>query len=520
MYKYIVVDDEVLIRRGMLKKIRSADFGDQLLFAGEADNGEDGLELIRSVNPDIIITDMRMPEMDGKLLLQTLQQDYPDKKVIVVSGYSDYEYMKEAISAKVVGYLLKPFSRDEIRETLTKAIALLDAERSALQQMADQEHEKQEISYDVDIQSLSNLILGLHHKEKVPVLRSSKLQAVAEANQYALMTIYSGGMHTPPSPSAKDHYVYIPHVQNDDMAFALFYLSGDRKDIAEYASTTAERFAEIVPGNPKFGVSGMKTSLNQLFEAYEETVEALNGRQIGEGSSALSVFNGTKALTATQTWERTDELLFFVESGNAVKASEWTGKLFDYFYGIPELTLGEVKSTCRLLMQEVRSLLHRYFHIDGSTSPSTSFESALSGIFDIDGIKDHLMKVLPSIAAMMNEQNVYSSEQVVDNIKSYINNNFNKVLTLEKISSLFFINPSYCSYLFKDKTGVNFIDYVNQIRIDNAKALLENSDDKVYKIAKTLGYENSKYFFRVFKKLTGCTPEEYRLAAGKQKEEA
>uniref|UniRef100_UPI00356593DF response regulator n=1 Tax=Cohnella sp. TaxID=1883426 RepID=UPI00356593DF len=191
MYKYIVVDDEVLIRRGMLKKIRAADFGDRLEFAGEANNGEDALALLGSADPDIVITDMRMPEMDGKLLLQTLQTNYPSKKIIVVSGYSDYEYMKEAISAKVVGYLLKPFSRDEIRETLTKAIDLLDAERSALQQLEHQENEKQEISYDADLQSLGHLIVGLHRKEKVPAFRSVRLQEAASAKRYVLLAAYS-----------------------------------------------------------------------------------------------------------------------------------------------------------------------------------------------------------------------------------------------------------------------------------------------------------------------------------------
>jgi two-component system response regulator YesN len=280
------------------------------------------------------------------------------------------------------------------------------------------------------------------------------------------------------------------------------------------------RIAENTTEYPKFGISGKKTLLSQLSEAYDETVEALNNSRIDMDSMAVSAFNGTKPLIPTLNWERADELLFFIESGNAVKTAEWTLKLFDYFLGIPELTLGEVKSTCRLLIQEVRSLLHRNFHIDGNPAASSSFESALSGIFDIDDIKDHLLKVLPSIAELMDEQNDYSSEHVVENIKSYIKNNFNKVLTLEKISSLFFMNPSYCSYLFKEKTGVNFIDYVNQVRIGNAKTLLENSDDKVYKIAKALGYDNSKYFFRVFKKLTGNTPEEYRLAAAKNKEQA
>jgi len=513
MYNYIIVDDEVLIRRGMLKKIRAADFGDRLGFVGEANNGEDALKLIEEVDPDIIITDMRMPEMDGKLLLQTLQQDYPDKKIIVVSGYSDYEYMKEAISAKVVGYLLKPFSREEIREALTKAISLLDTERSAIKQLEHQENEKQEISYDADLQSLGHLILGLHHKEKAPVFRSSKLQEVAQAKRFVLLTAYSLQEIAPITGEASVPCVYVPHVQQDHLAFYVLYAREGGDDLRAAAAAVARKVAEEASGNPKFGISEEKDTLIRLFEAYEETTEALNGIRIGESGTAISFYSGAKTATSAGAWERTDELLFFIESGNAAKTSEWIGKLFEHYAETPELTLGEVKSECRLLVQEVRALLHRSFHIDGSQSPSASFESALSGFFDREAIKEHLLDILPSIAEMMKGQSLYSSEHIVDNIKTYIHHNSDKVLTLEKISSLFFLNPSYCSFLFKEKTGINFIDYVNQVRIGKAKEMLGNSDEKVYKIAKALGYDNSKYFFRVFKKLTGLTPEEYRAKA-------
>jgi two-component system response regulator YesN len=516
MYKYIVVDDEILIRRGMLKKIRAADFGERLVFAGEANNGEDALALIRSADPDIVITDMRMPEMDGKLLLQTLQQHYPHKKIIVVSGYSDYEYMKEAISAKAVGYLLKPFSREEIREALSKAIATLDAERSALEQLEHRENEKQVISYDADVQSLGHLILGLHRKEKLPTFRSTRLMEVAEAKRYVLLAAYSSDEFAPYSGQADVPYVYVPHVQQDHMALYVFYSAEAGEALLRAAAAVAAAIAAALPGRPRLGISGEKDSLGGLFEAYEETVEALNGIRVGENGPVVSAFGGgEKPAAAAEAWERMDELLFFIESGNAAKTTEWTAKLFEHYAEMPDLTLGEVKGECRLLVQEVRGLLHRNFHIDGNQSPSSSFEVALSGFFDAEAIQAYLSNVLPSIAEMMNGHNLYSSEQVVDNIKAYIHNNSNKVLTLDKISSLFFLNPSYCSFLFKEKTGINFIDYVNQVRIDKAKALLGGTDDKVYKIAKSLGYDNTKYFFRVFKKLTGFTPEEYRTNAAK-----
>ena len=520
MYRYIVVDDEVLIRRGMLKKIKAADFGDRLAFAGEANNGEDALALIDGADPDIIITDMRMPEMDGKLLLQTLQQKYPDKKVIVVSGYSDYEYMKEAISAKVVGYLLKPFSRDEIRETLSKAIGQLDEERSAQEQLEHREIEKQEIRFDADLQSLAHLILGHHRKEKAPVFRSSRLQEAAQAKRYVLLTVYSVEDLAVFDGETDAPCVHVPHVQQDRMAFYVFYAAEGGERLSDAAATVAAAIEAQSSGRPRFGISGEKDSLNRLHEAYEETAEALDALPIGETGPAVSAYSdGPKAASPWAPWDRMDELLFFIESGNVNKTTEWIGKLFEHYAGMPEASLGEVKDECRLLVQEVRGLLHRSFQIDGGQSPSASFETALSGFFDIAAVKSHLLGILPSIAEMMNERNAYSSEHVVDNIKAYIRNNSEKTLTLEKISSLFFLNPSYCSFLFKEKTGVNFIDYVNQVRIDKAKAMLESSEEKVYKIAKALGYDNSKYFFRVFKKQTGLTPEEYRTNAAKSKEE-
>ncbi|MFD0712260.1 response regulator [Paenibacillus sp. GCM10027626] len=517
MYNYIIVDDEALIRRGTLKKIRAAKLDGRLNFAGEANNGENALALINAVSPDIIITDMRMPEMDGKLLLQTLQQDFPDKKVIVVSGYSDFEYMKEAISAKVVSYLLKPFSRAEIRDALVKAITLLDSERSVQKQLEHREIERQEISYDADLQLLSHLIIGLHRKEKEPGFRSSKLLALAQAKRYVLLTVYSLNGS---DPSNLDSFieepnaacVYVPHTQHDHLSFYLFYDGHGDQGLRASAITAAAQIAAKASGNLKLGISSEKGALSELFRSYEETMEALNSIRIDENGTVVASHGDDSeySASAVRTWDRTDELLFFIESGNVAKTAELTEMMFAYYSEISDMRLAEVKNECRLLVQEVRTILNRNFQIDGNQSPSSSFEAVLSGFYDLEAIKAHLQTILPSIAEMMLEQHVYSSEHIIDNIKAYIRNNFNKTLTLEKISSLFFLNPSYCSFLFKEKTGINYIDYVNQVRIDNAKAMLENSDDKVYKIAKALGYDNTKYFFRVFKKLTGLTPEEYR----------
>ncbi|MBB6673103.1 response regulator [Cohnella nanjingensis] len=518
MYTFIIVDDEALIRRGMLKKIRATEIGSELAFAGEADNGEDGLALIRSADPDIVITDMRMPEMDGKSFLKLLQADFPDKKIIVVSGYSDFEYMREAISAKAVGYLLKPFSRDEIQETLRKAVGLLETERSARAQMARSESEKEALSYAADLQTLCHLILGIQRADQAPVMRSSRLRSLPDAARYALLTLTAPD-RLPAEPAGTDpaDALYVPHAHHDRMGFLLLLLPlpdrmrGDEE--AAYAERTAHLVLGHLPAGSAIGISGAKTDWRRLEEAYRETVAALDARPAAGDAPAVARYAGGRPAADAVAWEPMDELVFFLESGNVPRVAEWIGKLFDDLREMSGLTLAEVKETCRILVHEARELLQRTLAVAGGPPASSSFEVVLRTSFDSESLRVYLLQLLPDIAAMLRERSAYASDQLVDNIRTYVERHYDRTLTLEKIASLFFLNPSYVSYLFKEKTGVNFIDYVNKVRMDRAKILLRTTDDKVYKIAKALGYDNPKYFFRVFKKVAGYTPEEYRLLA-------
>ena len=121
MYTYIVIDDESLIRKGTIKKLQPME--DQIACVGEADNGKAGIELIQEVHPDFVILDMQMPIMGGKELLPYLAENYPEMPLIVISGYRDFDYVKQAISAAAIDYILKPFDEDDIKRSLQRAMA-------------------------------------------------------------------------------------------------------------------------------------------------------------------------------------------------------------------------------------------------------------------------------------------------------------------------------------------------------------------------------------------------------------
>ncbi|RCX17887.1 two-component system response regulator YesN [Anaerobacterium chartisolvens] len=519
MYKFIIVDDEPLIRRGILKKLET--YEKNISFAGEADNGEDALKLVHKINPDIIITDMRMPLMDGKSLLKLIQKDYPEKKIIVISGYSDFEYMKEAISANVVSYLLKPFNREELHKTLTKAISLIERDNSIQQKIELIEDEKEQISYNSDLQSLSSIILDINKKDAVPSIRSGKLKIIDNADSFLLLSIYSTSKleeyvfyNYMEQNDLNNSCIFLPHPYNDQICFfILLYSEQLDNKIIELASQTAKNLIEIFSSSPLtevfIGISNIKHNIIELRQAYKETVSALDSRKIFD-NSIFHFFTDDTTVPNSFEWENSDDLVFYIESGNTQKITELTRDLFEFFSRDPLMTLAVVKRNCRSLLKEARDLLHEYFDSMPDNTLPSSYETIIDTLFDINSIRAYLLQVLSNISLMLGQKAIYSSENIIDNIKTYVQKNYSKNLTLEKISSLFFINPSYCSYLFKEKSGDNFIDFINKVRIQKATELLRNSDNKVYKIAKTIGFDNTKYFFRVFKKVTGYTPKEYK----------
>ncbi|MGO4695614.1 response regulator [Paenibacillus sp. 2TAB26] len=513
MYSFIIVDDEPLIRKGLLKKIQS--FEHKLTFAGEADNGADGLELIQHLDPDIIFTDMRMPEMDGKSLMKIVHQQYPDKKMIVISGHSDFEYMKEAISAKVVSYLLKPFSREEIHRTLEQAIDAIEKERNVKQEVVLKAAEKEHISYHSDIQSLLHLLIGIQQKDKLPIFQSARLKEVSAASAHILLTLYAPASIQQPMIGLQQDYIYIPHSQSDKLAFILLSFTEERSvtTMLKHAERTAAELIHTVSvrkgSEGCVGISTVVHHLSMLRQAHHETIAALDQRSITDFGRCY-LYNKQRLLPDVMLWERTHELLFLIESGQTAKVKELVLDFFAFYIRQPAVSLAQLKEQSRDMIQEVKKILSAYLQTHEDGSPSSSLESVLNISFDLISIQEYLLTVLMSTADLLKENSAYSSENMIDNIKTYIHKNYTKDLTLEKISSLFYLNPSYLSFLFKEKTAQNFTDYINQLRIEQAKTLLKSTDDKIYKVAKQLGYDNPKYFFRVFKKMTGHTPEEFR----------
>lgn len=519
MYKFIIVDDEHLIRKGILKKIEALDLN--LEFAGEAEDGEEALELINKVNPNIVLTDMRMPLMDGKMLIKKLLQDFPHIKTIIISGYSDFEYLQEAISSQASDYILKPFNREEIHKALTKAINSIEKELSVNKKFEYIEAENEDVKYIADIKYLSELIVTQDANYDSSFLKSKRTSMLRDCKNYVLLSIYTPEKNSESLylnlinfPNQPDNSMFITGPADQTICFLLYtFKSVNTHQIIYSVKSELNKISEYLKlmeyTDFYMSVSSISTNLNNLHNAYLETISSLEKRELHSRERTF-FYDKTTVNPLDLNWNSIDKLIFFIEAGNIGKVKELLKDFFSELDHSTSLNLLSVKYNCQLIFNRVYDILQGYYDSFNNYSFSSRYERMINYTFDLGTIKKEFEHLLVNITSVFKEKNIYPSDEIIGNIKKYIQKNYKQDISLERISELFFINPSYCSYLFKEKTGENFADYINNMRIDKAKDLLINTDYKVYKIANILGYDNDKYFFRIFKKFTGFTPESFR----------
>lgn len=517
MYTYIIIDDESLIRKGTRKKLQSME--DKISCIGEAENGIYGIKLIEETHPDFVILDMQMPGMDGAQLLPYLAEHYPEIPLIVISGFRDFDYVKYAISADAIDYLLKPFSRESICDCVQRALNRLENSQNISQQILTSHEEKEAACYEYDIQYLTNLILGYHTGDST--ISSSKLQFINNTHRLVLLTLY---FQTHPDTYAIQEWL-------DEGGFGDLALFLDNNNIPQTgflilfmpnegvisASSLIRQVSDALLIHARgrglsllIGTSQAHSDLKELHTAFEETSIALN-QQLLTGSAMNSYVYKDEFIPHSIIWEREDEFLFRIEAGMNEEVKELTEKLFSYMCRIPAFTLADAKYYCYYLSNQCKDILNYYIKQD-TKKTSDSMQNIVNHIFSLDDLKKYYLQFFLNITEMLKNDSIYALDDVIEKIKIYMQHNYQKNLTQDFIASLFYLNRSYLSTLFKSKTGMKFIDYLNEIRIEKSMELLENSTRKMYQISKAVGYENPKYFFRIFKKKTGQTPEQYRIA--------
>ncbi|BBH21547.1 putative two-component sensor response regulator [Paenibacillus baekrokdamisoli] len=537
MIKVLVVDDEELILDKIVYLLKkSAIEFESILCAG---NGHDALNLIAAGHiPDIILSDVRMPVMNGLELIERVRSLHSQVRFIVISGYAEFEYAVKAMQYGVTNYVLKPVKEHElivVVEQMRDEIVKVQLEKEAMQQTESVKDENKRMFIEKMLYQMLNdhqgdhsLRIGLDKNSgilshQVYIVSAIKLhpdQQQAQRYIYTKMQQHFG--------EKSDHIWMLENTFGKD-TFILIFGGKDGEDIVVTAVRETKLLHKLLREEYQVAATmGISNACSDLRAAYQNGITALKSRFLyGVGSIYVyssNVFHKDRALQSfifkVKLVEKSLESKSMLKSIGILRqfAEElFIDRIADY--------LGE--TSIDYLFNEYLNIIIRFclknnIEFLDKIEPNVISGKTLEGLDDNRAIVKLIGTTLDNIfnnplhadgEYLQHNRALHSS--VVDNIILYINRNINEEITLQMISEKFAINPSYLSRVFKAATEQGFVKYVTGLKIVKALELLENSSMEIADIAHGLGFSDQQYFNRVFKKTTEMTPSEARSRSKK-----
>lgn len=505
----LIADDEKIVLEGLKSIIDWNALG--FTICQTASDGQDALDKILSLNPDLVLIDIRMPKRSGVEVVQAAVEHGYTGKFIILSGVTDFRLAQTAMRYGVDFYLTKPIDEDELEQAVRSVHELIRAQaknRTFYAQYRDKA--KQSILHDIMAGTCDYERLDLDDLH----LNANIYQVVSYEN-YNQDYFYQTW-----------NFADLMRVTNqDDSTFDLIEMDQRRIILlkGDFAVTRFEnllRHYQIAPqkGSPfdsVFLAYGQKVSrVRDIHFSYEDVCH-LGSRRFfceenqhvigyGELSSSGESLPGLSHLSAAEYAER---ITRYIQSNNQSLITNILKELTDTLKHSDEKPAAIKHFLIDLYILVKQKIIQLYPNMD---IPLLANASAI----DLIEHKYYLYEIITFLAEqfdMWTHSVGYSSgENVMDEVIHYIRHNYRENLKLETIAPLFGYSSSYLGKMFNKKLGVNFNSYVDQVRIDVAKKLLEQDNLKVYEIAEQTGYSNVDYFHKKFKKYTGTSPAEYR----------
>lgn len=539
--KVFLVEDEMVIRRGIKNSIDWEKEG--YIFCGEASDGELAYPMIIKEKPDILITDIRMPFMDGLELCKLVKKELPNIKILILSGYDEFDYAKEAIRLGVTEYLLKPISSGKLLEALNGVSESIrrekedkDLVRKYMEEMRENtEHEKQKFFEQMIAGNLSmadaletgkkyemNLSAGMYNlllfrftlgKEN---RKSGELLGEAE---YAIEKL-------------TERLEYVFEFQRGVEGWAFLLMADNEEQMSERVKELSKDLEEIMKNYSTiayFGGIGQPVArLRELEESFREAERALAARFTMELNRIISVDDIRMAqnvdtlddieITSFGEIEKTRTMLEkFLNNGAEDEIDEFVDV---YINELPEENLKSVLMRQYIIMDAyivMMSFCEKIEGIEGEMqAQSEELKNSMKTIQTVEEIKNYIRMLLKKIIGVRDTISGRRYSDIIEIAKDQIRKTYmSDEISLNTIAAEVGMSPSYFSSIFSKEMGKTFVEYLTEIRMDRAKELLMCSSMKTSEIGYEVGYKDPHYFSYIFKKTQNCTPKEFR-ARGKE----
>lgn len=539
--KVFLVEDEMVIRRGIKNSIDWEKEG--YIFCGEASDGELAYPMIIKEKPDILITDIRMPFMDGLELCKLVKKELPNIKILILSGYDEFDYAKEAIRLGVTEYLLKPISSGKLLEALNGVSESIrrekedkDLVRKCMEEMRENtEHEKQKFFEQMIAGNLSmadaletgkkyemNLSAGMYNLLLFRFTlgeenrKSGELLGEAE---YAIEKL-------------TERLEYVFEFQRGVEGWAFLLMADNEEQMSERVKELSKDLEEIMKNYSTiayFGGIGQPVArLRELEESFREAERALAARFTMELNRIISVEDIRMAqnvdtlddieITSFGEIEKTRTMLEkFLNNGAEDEIDEFVDV---YINELPEENLKSVLMRQYIIMDAyivMMSFCEKIEGIEGEMqAQSEELKNSMKTSQTLEEIKNYIRMLLKKIIGVRDTISGRRYSDIIEIAKDQIRKTYmSDEISLNTIAAEVGMSPSYFSSIFSKEMGKTFVEYLTEIRMDRAKELLMCSSMKTSEIGYEVGYKDPHYFSYIFKKTQNCTPKEFR-ARGKE----
>lgn len=475
----LIVEDEKMIRQGIRSMVqRSGAAVEDIL---ECSNGEAALELLKVQKVDVMFTDIRMPKMDGIELVRAMQKLPCQPFTIAVSGYDDFSYAVELMRMGVREYLLKPIDRDKIREILKK-----------LEEELTRKRENARYDRRLGEQRLKQVILNEPLASEEQELLDKMYEGTFLAGDYRVVCgNETGGAGD--GEKETDKYIRLSRVGENEV----FLLGCDAlSDLLQEELT-----------DRCVGISGIHAGIDALKEAYEEALFARKEAFYLE--KRVRLYEEIVIRKASLHLEKKvlEQIVLQLGTDKYEEALKQLSRILKNasLGGYPPL---EIEEGMKSLLD---GILATYAKIIDVREEELQGYYAIYGYECLSEYETELLGWLRNFCETLNRRfDDYKNRQKIQQAIQYIRENYDKDLNMAVVSNHISMNYSLFSYVFKQYAGNNFVNYLREIRIAEAKRLLEETDMKVVEVSARVGYENEKHFMKTFKASCGISPTEYR----------
>lgn len=535
MYRLMIVDDEFNIRDGIANAIPWSEHGVEI--AGEATNGAEALEIIDKTKPDIVITDIYMDNMNGLEFAEKLKKKHPEIKIIILSGYDEFEHAKRAIELKVFSYLLKPVLPEELLKIVEEVIEEIEEDRKVKEKIRCLEEELNYNNILLQDRFLSDLFEGRIAGEKEILGRADVLGVNVSQPHYACLVFDMDGYYelafakTPKQMHMLTlgikkivyevlgrHYTIYTVMHNLRNIIALVgNISGDngrsQEELYEYIEKARENITNMLGITVTVGSSRIYNEITDIRKAYAEALRALDYK-LTVGKDCIINIDDIVSISGRNGVYPSEEETRLLDSLNddedRVRAA-----IEDFFSNLQNQNYS--KERLRAIIMQLFAVTARKF-MDMGIDMYYLYDKKLVDTYTVlerydtlDEIQNWMTNIVVGGVQQLQQERKNNVKSVIKKAQDYIMQNYpNPDISLNSIAKYVYLNPTYFSKLYKKETGESYIEFITNVRMEEAKRLIRESNAKIADIGCAVGYQNAQYFCTLFKKMTGVSPAEYR----------